>query len=139
MVLSDLLTSEDGNAMSRSFHANDGTWSYIRHYYRYQRHRLSVHLEHLALVDARGSGPLNEAMQLRHIQWQPQEIIEEISPYYEQNRVATLRRQSFTAECAFVNGKDRSKGLLPALNFIIEAKSLDRNERVARLQCGHTQ
>jgi hypothetical protein len=130
IILYDLLSSPDGEAMLRTLHVNSGTWSAIRRYYRYRRHRLSVHVGHLVLVYERGTGSLREDMKLKRIHWQEEIPAEERPPYYREDRIADRMSRSFRADSVLINRKDRWNGLPPVLNFTFEAKSLDRDERV---------
>jgi len=49
IILYDLLNSVDGEAILPNLHVNSGTWSAIRRYYRYRRHRLSVKVKHVVI------------------------------------------------------------------------------------------
>lgn len=86
------------------------------------------------LVHERGTGPLSEDTQLKPIHYQRQDIAERRPPYYREDRIATLMRQSFRAECGSVNRIDRDNGLPAVLNFAVEAMSLNRSKIVIGLQ-----
>lgn len=129
IVLYDLLTSPDGEALLRRFHVNCRTWSLMHHLYRHRRHRLPVHLKHLVLVYERGSGPLSEDIQLNPIHWHiAEDSSEEKPPNYDEDRIAIRMVQSFAAIKSWVNRRDQRDGLPSVLNFTVTARSLDRDE-----------
>jgi 2EXR family len=132
IILYDLLTGTDGEAMLRNLHVNASTWSSIRRYYRYYRHRLPFHVQRVILVYERGTGPLSEDIRLKPIQWQYQDSEEENLPQnYNEDRIATRMSRSFRAESMMINRRDQQAGLPRVLNFTVEPKSLDRDDKVA--------
>jgi len=130
VILYDLLTSPDGEALLRRFHVNCQTWSLMHRLYHHRRHRLPVHLKHLFLVYERGSGPLREDIQLNPIHWQghiARGSSEENSPNYDEDRIAIKMVQSFAAMKSCVNRRDQRGGLPYVLNYTVTARSLDRD------------
>jgi len=126
IILYDLLTSTDGEAMLQALHVNTCTWRAIRRYYDYRRHNLSFHLKHLVLVYENGNGPMRDDMQLSPITWHEVGPDEERPPHHREDRIVTIMKQSFRAEAMWINRQDRMKGLPAVLNFTVESKRLDR-------------
>jgi len=135
VIFDDLMRSPDGQQLFKSFHIDNNSWRAFDRLYRYYRHRLPFKLKEVCIVYERGDGRLGENLEMQSIP-----LHQEIPPdsdvvkpaYYDEDRVAVKMARSFAAQNAWVNRKDKQKGLTPVLCNRIGAKSLNRTgERLA--------
>lgn len=117
IILNDLLSSEDGRQVFKRLHVDCPTWSLMRSYLRWYRHKLPAHPKHVCLVYERGDGIMPKDIVLR-----------EIDTFTDgrQADVAELMSRSFTASNRFLNRRDEKNSRPAVLVASFKSKYLDK-------------
>ena len=128
LILDDLMTSPDSEAMLEDLHVDLETWQLLRTKLRRYRHEYPRYIKKLTIISERGNGPLREIRlhDIGHSPTPPDGA--EISVTEARNNYLIRMKNSFIAISAFRNRRDKAAGLPQVLTRSISMKVLYKGD-----------